>query len=73
MVLPIAFRVQAANDNMKLHPSVRDYVKVTNLTDSMDSSMPKIAPARLVSKPTVPKQQSRNPILFIARQIRYAT
>ncbi|KAM3183115.1 hypothetical protein ACTXT7_011003 [Hymenolepis weldensis] len=58
MVLPIATLVQASNGNLKLHPSVRDFVKVTGLMHSMGSCMPKIILAQRVSKPTVSKQQS---------------
>ncbi|VDL23263.1 unnamed protein product [Hymenolepis diminuta] len=55
---PYYFLVQAANGDMKLHPSVRDSVEVTGLTHSVESSMPKVVPVRLVAKPTVPEQQS---------------
>ncbi|KAM3174957.1 hypothetical protein ACTXT7_009494 [Hymenolepis weldensis] len=34
--------VQAAIDDMKLYPSVRDSVKVANFTHSIESSMPKV-------------------------------
>ncbi|KAM3183837.1 hypothetical protein ACTXT7_009585 [Hymenolepis weldensis] len=37
--------------------SVRDSVKVTNLTHYMESSMPKAVTAGLLSEPTVPNQQ----------------
>ncbi|KAM3174458.1 hypothetical protein ACTXT7_010509 [Hymenolepis weldensis] len=56
-VLPTAALVQAANDNMKLHLSVRGGVKVMNLTHSMEFSKPKVVSARLVSEPTVSLRQ----------------
>ncbi|KAM3182647.1 hypothetical protein ACTXT7_011886 [Hymenolepis weldensis] len=40
--------VQAANADMKLPPSVRDSVKVTNLTHSVEFSMPKVIPETTV-------------------------
>ncbi|KAM3186047.1 hypothetical protein ACTXT7_005144, partial [Hymenolepis weldensis] len=49
--------VQEANENMNLHPPVRNSVKVTNFTQSMESLMPKVAPAQLVFEPAVPKKQ----------------
>ncbi|VUZ47099.1 unnamed protein product [Hymenolepis diminuta] len=58
MVLTATSSVQVANDNMKLHPSLRDSVKVANLMHSVESSMPKVILARLAFKPTVPEQQS---------------
>ncbi|KAM3175243.1 hypothetical protein ACTXT7_008892 [Hymenolepis weldensis] len=58
MVLSTETPVEAANDNVKLHPSVRDCVKVTNLMHSKESSMPTIVPARFVFEPTVPKSHT---------------
>lgn len=57
-VLPTAALVQVASDNMKLQSSVRDCVKVTNLTHSMVSSIPTVIPARLIFESTALKQQS---------------
>lgn len=57
-VLAIATLVQATNDDMKLHSSVRESVKVKNLTHSIESAMPKVVSAYLISEPTLPKQQS---------------
>ncbi|KAM3173625.1 hypothetical protein ACTXT7_012151 [Hymenolepis weldensis] len=57
-VPPTAALVQATNGNMKLLPSVRDCEKVTSDMNSIESSKPKVVPARLTSEPTVPKQQS---------------
>ncbi|KAM3175421.1 hypothetical protein ACTXT7_008567 [Hymenolepis weldensis] len=51
-VLPIITLVEVAKNNIKLHPSVRDIVKIIILTHSMESSMTKVDPVRLVSKPT---------------------
>ncbi|KAM3183355.1 hypothetical protein ACTXT7_010502 [Hymenolepis weldensis] len=47
--------VEATNDNMNLHPLVRDSVKVTNLTLSMESFMPKVVQARLFSELLSPR------------------
>ncbi|KAM3185608.1 hypothetical protein ACTXT7_006017 [Hymenolepis weldensis] len=52
MVLSTATPVEAANGHMKLHSSVRNSAKVTDLIHSRESSMLKAVPARLVSKPT---------------------
>ncbi|VUZ46669.1 unnamed protein product, partial [Hymenolepis diminuta] len=38
--LPTVTLVQAANDEVKSHPSVRNSVKVTNLSQSIESSIP---------------------------------
>ncbi|KAM3176477.1 hypothetical protein ACTXT7_006437 [Hymenolepis weldensis] len=57
-VLSTTALVQETNDDTKLHLSVRDNVKVTNLMHSMESSMPKVVSALFVSEPIVPKQQS---------------
>ncbi|KAM3173623.1 hypothetical protein ACTXT7_012149 [Hymenolepis weldensis] len=57
-VIPTAAPIQATNGNLKLLPSVRDCEKVTSDMNSVESSKPKVVPARLTSKPTVPKQQS---------------
>ncbi|VUZ44617.1 unnamed protein product [Hymenolepis diminuta] len=43
---------------MKLHSSDGDDVKVTSLTHSMESSMPKVVPVQLASEPIMRKQQS---------------
>ncbi|VUZ43062.1 unnamed protein product [Hymenolepis diminuta] len=56
-VLPTAALVQAVNDKMKLHLSVRDGVKVMNLTHTMEFSKPKVVTARLV---LVPKSSQCN-------------
>ncbi|VUZ56722.1 unnamed protein product, partial [Hymenolepis diminuta] len=53
VVFPTATLVQAFYDGMKLHPPARGCVKVTNLTHSMESSMPKVVPALLVTKSIV--------------------
>ncbi|VUZ39436.1 unnamed protein product [Hymenolepis diminuta] len=37
---------------MRLHKSVRSSLKLTNLTHSIESSIPKVIPARLASEPT---------------------
>ncbi|KAM3188227.1 hypothetical protein ACTXT7_000725 [Hymenolepis weldensis] len=55
-VISTATLVQAASNGMKLNPSVRDSVGVTNFSKSIKSSVPKVDPVRLVSQPTVPKQ-----------------
>ncbi|VUZ53081.1 unnamed protein product [Hymenolepis diminuta] len=47
----------STNDYMKLHPSIRGSVKVTNFTHSIEFSMPKVVPTRLVFESTVPKKQ----------------
>lgn len=52
MVLSIATLIQAANNDMKLHKSVRTSLKLTNLTHSIESSIPKVIPVRLASEPT---------------------
>ncbi|VUZ42595.1 unnamed protein product, partial [Hymenolepis diminuta] len=57
-VSPKMLLVQATNGDMRSYPSVKNSVKVINLTLSMKLFMPKVIPARLVSKPTLPKQQS---------------
>ncbi|KAM3175771.1 hypothetical protein ACTXT7_007854, partial [Hymenolepis weldensis] len=54
--LRTAAPVQATNDDTKLHSSLRDSVQVTNLTYSIELSMPQVVTARRVSEPTVPKQ-----------------
>ncbi|KAM3183493.1 hypothetical protein ACTXT7_010246 [Hymenolepis weldensis] len=46
---------------MKLLPSVRDKVKVPNLTYFIESFMPKIVPERLVFESTVSKQHLPQP------------
>ncbi|KAM3188308.1 hypothetical protein ACTXT7_000531 [Hymenolepis weldensis] len=51
MVISTKTPAKAANDSMKLHPSVGDSVKLTNLTHPMESFMSKVVPARLISKP----------------------
>ncbi|VUZ39287.1 unnamed protein product [Hymenolepis diminuta] len=58
MVFSTAIPVKVANNEMKLCPSVRDTVKVTNLAHSTESFIPNVIPARFVSKPTMPNQQS---------------
>ncbi|KAM3172230.1 hypothetical protein ACTXT7_014974 [Hymenolepis weldensis] len=68
-MLPTTTPVEAANDDMKLYPSVRDNAKATNFTHSMESFMPKNIPGRLASEPTVPKQQS---VPNSCLQIKYA-
>ncbi|VUZ44829.1 unnamed protein product, partial [Hymenolepis diminuta] len=55
-VLPLGTRFQAESDDMKLHPSIRYGVKLTNLRYSMKSSIPKVVSARLVSQSTMPNQ-----------------
>ncbi|KAM3183376.1 hypothetical protein ACTXT7_010482 [Hymenolepis weldensis] len=57
-VLSTSILVQAAIFNMKLLPLVRDSVKVTHLTHFMVMSAPKVFPARLFYRPTMPKQQT---------------
>ncbi|VUZ53102.1 unnamed protein product [Hymenolepis diminuta] len=42
---------------MKLHSSFKDSVKVKNLKHSMESAMPKVVSAYLISEPTLPNQQ----------------
>ncbi|KAM3184003.1 hypothetical protein ACTXT7_009247 [Hymenolepis weldensis] len=67
-VFPIADVVQAANDDMKLHLSVRDSVKETSLTQSR--IIPKFDPARLVSDlPCTSNSQSRNRVCLINRDL----
>ncbi|KAM3182074.1 hypothetical protein ACTXT7_013138 [Hymenolepis weldensis] len=44
---------RAANNEVKLHPSVRGNVKATRFMNSMELSMPKLVPAQLVSGPTI--------------------
>lgn len=46
---PIELPTEAANTYMKLYSSVRDSVIVTNLTHSIEFSMPEIVPARFIS------------------------
>ncbi|KAM3178088.1 hypothetical protein ACTXT7_003280 [Hymenolepis weldensis] len=48
---------EAANNEMKLQLSLRDDVKVVNLTHSTELSMPKIVPVRRISEPTIPNGQ----------------
>ncbi|VUZ53735.1 unnamed protein product, partial [Hymenolepis diminuta] len=55
-VFSTATLVQAPNDDMKLHSSVRD--SMPNLKHSMESFILKITSARLLREPTVPNQQS---------------
>ncbi|KAM3181714.1 hypothetical protein ACTXT7_013825 [Hymenolepis weldensis] len=50
-------QIAGVTDDMKLHPSVEDSVKVGNLTHSLESPKPKFVPTRPVSRPTVLKQQ----------------
>ncbi|KAM3171847.1 hypothetical protein ACTXT7_015777 [Hymenolepis weldensis] len=50
--------IHAANDEMKVHPSIRDSVNLVNLAHSMESSMPKVVSSRRVTEPTMPTQQS---------------
>lgn len=52
--LPTVTLVQVANNDTKSHPSVRNSVKITNLTHSMQSCMPQVVPSRLVSEPSAP-------------------
>ncbi|VUZ41250.1 unnamed protein product [Hymenolepis diminuta] len=51
-VLPISFKVlptitavQVTSDDIELHSSLRDSLKVTNLRLSMESFIPKVVPA----------------------------
>ncbi|KAM3177192.1 hypothetical protein ACTXT7_005003 [Hymenolepis weldensis] len=55
-VHPTIISVEAANDSIKLHPSVTISVKIMDVTYFMEPSMHKIVTARLVCKVTVPKQ-----------------
>ncbi|VUZ42731.1 unnamed protein product, partial [Hymenolepis diminuta] len=55
-VSPTSTPVEIADDDMKLHPSGRSSVKVTNLMHFMEYSLPKVVPARLISEPTLFKQ-----------------
>ncbi|KAM3173023.1 hypothetical protein ACTXT7_013344 [Hymenolepis weldensis] len=48
--------VQAASNDMKLHPSVREGVDLTSFTHSMESFTSKVEQTRLAFEPTVPKQ-----------------
>lgn len=55
----------AANNDLKLHPSVRDIVKLASFTHSMED---------LSLSPQCPSNnQFRNPICLITRQIKYIT
>ncbi|VDL18417.1 unnamed protein product [Hymenolepis diminuta] len=56
MALATATLVEVANDDMKLYSSVRDSVEETNLTRSMESSIP----------------ESQNSVCIITRKIKYA-
>ncbi|VUZ41059.1 unnamed protein product [Hymenolepis diminuta] len=56
--MPTVTLAQTAGNGMRLHTSVRDNVRVTNFTKSMESSTLKVDPTRLVSQLTVPKQPS---------------
>ncbi|VUZ44550.1 unnamed protein product [Hymenolepis diminuta] len=56
--LPTATLVQAANDDMRLHQSVRECVKMSNLTHSAEVTMLVVALARPLYEPTVPKHQT---------------
>ncbi|KAM3178868.1 hypothetical protein ACTXT7_001698 [Hymenolepis weldensis] len=57
-VLTNATLVKVTNNAIKLHPSVRDSVKITSRTQSLKPSMPKVVPARLVTEPIVSEQHS---------------
>ncbi|VUZ47404.1 unnamed protein product, partial [Hymenolepis diminuta] len=52
-VLSAATFVEVASDDLELHPSVGDNVKVTKKTHLMKSSRSKFVPARLVSEPSI--------------------
>ncbi|VUZ44299.1 unnamed protein product [Hymenolepis diminuta] len=57
---------------MQLHPSIRDSLKVTGLTLSLESSALKVVQAQFASEPTMYEQQSvPNPVYLITRQIKY--
>ncbi|KAM3179377.1 hypothetical protein ACTXT7_000681 [Hymenolepis weldensis] len=60
------------NDDIKLNPSVRDSVKVTNLKHFMESSMGKVVPARFASEPAVPEQLLVPKSCVTTRQIKYS-
>ncbi|VUZ57757.1 unnamed protein product [Hymenolepis diminuta] len=52
-----------AGDDMKLHPSIRDSVKVTDLTHTVESSMTEFIPTRLVSGPSTPKMHESSTMI----------
>lgn len=56
-VLPAATLGQAVNANLKLYKLASGRENMSNLTHSMESSMPEVVLRRLASEPTVPEQQ----------------
>lgn len=76
MVFSTTILVQAENDDMKLHPSASDSVKVTSLMNSMEISTPLLKSFQHHVSPSLPSpsnNQSRNALCFITRKIKNAT
>lgn len=57
MVLLTATLLQAANNDMKLHQSVRESVKMSNPTHTTKSTKPNVVPVQLVPVSAELKQQ----------------